>query len=153
MSILSVAILSSMADDRFRHCAEIRRTVFQVGQGVSEEREVDGLDDQCIHLLAECDGIPCGTARYYVKGSWAKVERVAVLGAHRGKSVGRSLMSAIEAHARSVGCLGVMLSSQEEVIPFYEALHYRVVGDLFFDADIPHRNMRKRFQQRPKTQG
>ena len=152
MSVLSVAILSSTSDDRFRLCAEIRRVVFS-RPGVSEAREVDGLDDQCIHLLAECDGTPCGTARYYVKGAWAKVERVAVLGAYRGKSVGRSLMSAIEAHARSVGCVGVMLASQEEVIPFYEALHYRVVGDLFFDADIPHRNMRKPFQVRSGTQG
>lgn len=145
MSAITVSILPTTTDPRFGHCLEIRRIVFQVGQGVSAQREVDGLDEQCVHFYAECDGAACGTARYFVKGNWIKVERVAVLNAHRGKGIGRSLMSAIEMHARSLGYGGVMLASQEEVIPFYEALHYRSVGDLFFDAGIPHRNMRKPF--------
>ena len=144
MSAITVSILSA-ADSRYHHCADIRRVVFQIGQGVSAEREVDGLDPQCVHFLAECDGTACGTARYYVTGKWVKVERVAVLTSYRGKGIGRSLMSAMEAHARSLGCLGVMLASQEEVIPFYQALHYRVVGELFLDANSPHRKMRKSF--------
>lgn len=145
MSSMTITVVSSIHNPRFARCAEIRRIVFQVGQEVPREREVDGLDGASTHFLAELEGRPTGTARYRVKDRWAKVERVAVLSRARRSGLGRALMSAVEFHARESGLLGVLLSSQEEAIPFYEALNYRVVGEPFWDADIPHRDMKKPF--------
>ena len=54
-------------------------------------------------------------------------------------------MSAIESHARQQGLAGVVLSSQEDAIVFYKKLHYRVVGEAYYDANILHRDMRKPF--------
>ena len=46
---------------------KIRETVFVLGQGVPADLEVDGLDPQCTHLMAEAreDGawVPVGTSK------------------------------------------------------------------------------------------
>ena len=42
------------------------------------------------------------------------------------------------AEARRWGHLRVKLASQEEAVPFYQALGYRAFGERFMDAGIPH---------------
>ena len=145
MASVSVVILNGITDLRYIHCAEIRRVVFQEGQQVPASREVDGLDATSVHFLALLDDQPVGTARYRVKEGWAKAERVAVLKHIQRTGLGRALMSAIESHARQMGLHGVLLSSQEDAIAFYEKLHYRLVGEMYYDANIPHRDMKKTF--------
>lgn len=145
MSAITITVVPNLQHPRFADCAEIRRIVFQVGQEVSREREVDGLDGHSVHFIADVDGRPTGTARYRVKDGWAKAERVAVLARARRTGLGRALMSALESHAREQGINGVILSSQEEAISFYEKMHYRVVGESYLDAGIPHRDMKKPF--------
>ena len=145
MASVSVVILSGMNDTLYAHCEEIRRVVFQVGQHVPVSREVDGLDPDSVHFLVCLDDVPVGTARVRVKDGWTKAERVAVLAQHQHAGLGRALMSAIESHARQQGLSGVRLSSQEEAIAFYQKLHYRVVGEPYDDANIPHRDMQKPF--------
>ena len=145
MAKVTVAILNGVNDSLYVHCSAIRRVVFQVGQQVPVSREVDGLDPESVHFLALLDDTPVGTARYRVKDGWAKAERVAVLEHNQGAGLGRALMSAIESHARQQGLAGVLLSSQEDAVVFYKKLHYRVVGEAYYDANILHRDMRKPF--------
>jgi predicted GNAT family N-acyltransferase len=124
-------------------CLAIRREVFVQGQEVPEELEIDGLDPECTHFLARVDGNPVGTARLReVKGE-AKAERVAVLASWRGYGIGRRLMEATEGEARASGLPGMVLNAQVSVIPFYEGLGYRAEGEVFLEAAIDHRTMRK----------
>ena len=123
-------------------CRALRRVVFIEEQGVSEADEVDGLDDTAIHLLAFAGDTPTGTARLLLKGNVGKVGRVCVLREARGTGLGAALMRAAVAEFRAMpGVKTVKLGAQSHATGFYAALGFRVVGDEFIDAGIPHREM------------
>ena len=62
-------------------------------------------------------------------GGYAHVEVLWVSEPLRGKGVGRRLLEAAEAEARSRGCTSIVLSSHEFQAPrFYAKLGYRPVG-------------------------
>jgi predicted GNAT family N-acyltransferase len=131
--------------DEFPRCLAIRGEVFVDEQGVLWEEEVDGLDPECMHLLALADDDAVGTARLrFTPDGAATAERIAVRGSWRKRGIGRALMDAIEAEARHSGRSEVLLSAQVRVIPFYERLGYRAEGPEYLEARIPHRRMRKR---------
>ena len=119
----------------------VRREVFIIGQNVSEELELDGLDPEQAHFLAENEaGDPIGTARLAGSG---KVGRVAVLENWRGENVGLAIMTAVIANAESRGMPQLYLHGQTWTVPFYEKLGFVVDEsvDEFLEADIPHRRM------------
>jgi predicted GNAT family N-acyltransferase len=121
----------------------VRRAVFIEEQDVPEHRELDGRDDEAIHVVAYDDGEAVGTARLRASDDvTAKVERVAVLASRRGEGIGVALMDAIEAVAVEEGFEAVVLHAQVPVVPFYERLGYEITSEEFEDAGIPHREMR-----------
>jgi ElaA protein len=105
--------------------------------------EMDGRDDECVHLLARDGEGAVGTARLRAVDGAAKAERVAVLDSHRGRGVGRLLMGVLENEARERGLAPVVLNAQLDVVRFYEKLGYGVRGEVFEEAGIPHRPMQK----------
>lgn len=118
----------------------VRRKVFIDEQDVLPDEDVDGLDPQCVHFLAEVGGEPVGVARLRDAGNGvAKAERVAVLREHRGQGVGEALMRALEQVARERGFRQVRLGAQLTALGFYERLGYTVEGEEFLDARIRHR--------------
>ena len=122
----------------------VRREVFIVGQNVSEELELDGLDPEQAHFLAEDEEKnPIGTARLADSG---KIGRVAVLESWRGKNVGMEIMQAVIANAESRGMPQLYLHGQTWTVPFYEKLGFVVDESVeeFLEADIPHRKMVRR---------
>jgi len=122
----------------------VRRAVFVEEQGVPEDRERDGCDDEAVHFLATEAGDPVGTARLRrVDDATGKVERVAVLPDHRGEGWGRRLMAAVEDEARRRGLDRLVLHSQTDVEGFYRALDYGTTSDVFEEAGIPHVEMEK----------
>lgn len=119
----------------------VRREVFVVGQNVSEELELDGLDPEQTHFLAEdAAGNPIGTARLADSG---KVGRVAVMEKWRGKNIGLAIMQAVVANAESRDIPQLYLHAQTWTVPFYEKLGFVIDEsvDEFIEADIPHRKM------------
>jgi predicted GNAT family N-acyltransferase len=123
-------------------CRHLRRVVFIDEQGVSEADEVDGLDDSAIHLLAYANDMPVGSARLLVKGNVGKIGRVCVLPQARGTGIGAALIRAALAEFRArPGIAHVTLGAQSHATGFYTALGFRVVGEEFIDAGIPHREM------------
>ena len=73
----------------------------------------------------------------------AKIERVAVDGSMRGFGLGRRVMDAIEDLARRRDQSVALLAAQVPVLVFYEKIGYVAEGDVFLDAGIEHRWMRK----------
>ena len=125
-------------------CQQLRRIVFIDEQGVSEADEVDGLDDQAIHLLAWDGDRPVGTARMLVQGTTGKIGRVCVLAEARGAGLGAALIqAALEELRRMPDLREAELGSQSHATGFYEKLGFVVEGEEFLDAGIPHRHMRR----------
>ena len=76
------------ACDRLR---AIRTSVFVQEQHVPEELEWDGLDEHCLHVLAEAAaGDAIGTGRLLPDGH---IGRMAVVAAWRGRGVGGMLLA------------------------------------------------------------
>lgn len=121
-------------------CLRLRRTVFIEEQGVSEAEEVDGLDADCVHLLASDDGVPVGTARILLKGDLAKIGRVCVLPSHRGTGLGAALIRRALEEMQG-NATTAKLGAQVHALGFYEALGFTAIGPVYDDAGIPHRDM------------
>jgi ElaA protein len=122
-------------------CWALRRTVFVEEQAVPEELEADGLDEAALHLLAELDGRPVGTARLLLKGDTGKIGRVCVLRELRGQGIGAALIREAVEELRRRGLRTAMLGSQTHAVPFYEGLGFVAEGPVYDEAGIPHRDM------------
>lgn len=110
-------------------------------QGVSEADEIDGLDPEAIHLLVHSDGNPAGTLRLRHVGDIAKIERVCVLAAHRGKGLAAALTQQALQVIADWPVNQIKLSAQVSVIPFYARFGFVTTGPEYMDAGIPHRDM------------
>ena len=123
---------------------QIRFAVFVEEQKVPADEEIDDYDSDALHLVAVADEDKAiiGTLRIVDKGEGiAKIGRVAVLSAYRGRGVGHTLMRQALSEARKTGATFVLLDAQVFVIPFYARLGFVAEGPVFDDAGIPHRRM------------
>jgi predicted GNAT family N-acyltransferase len=117
----------------------IREQVFMQEQHVPAELEWDGLDDACHHALAlSSNGEAVGCGRITPDGH---IGRVAVLPEWRGKRIGSGILETLVDYARSQHYPMVELNAQVQVIPLYEHFGFETVGEVFMDANIPHRRM------------
>ncbi|HLK58532.1 MAG TPA: GNAT family N-acetyltransferase [Chthonomonadaceae bacterium] len=128
----------------------IRMLVFVEEQAVPPEEELDIYDLTAAHFLVreathtKDTGEIIATARLVDKGAGlGKIGRVAVLREHRGEGLGALLMRYVEEAARTQGFLQLILEAQLHAIPFYAKLGYVAEGDVYLDAGIEHRLMRK----------
>lgn len=125
-------------------CHDLRRVVFIDEQGVSEEEEMDSLDEGAIHLLATVEGQPMGTARLLLQGEIGKIGRVCVRKEARGTGLGAILMqAALTELSRLPEVTTAKLSAQCYAIGFYEKLGFEAYGPIYDDAGIPHRDMKR----------
>ena len=128
----------------YKDALKIRYAVFVNEQGVSEEEEIDSLEDKTEHVVLYVDGKPVATARIYDLGeNTFKVQRVAVHKDARGIGYGAVIMTEAEKRIHELGGHKVTLGAQNSAIPFYEKLAFNVEGEEFMDAGIPHHTMLK----------
>jgi predicted GNAT family N-acyltransferase len=120
---------------------EVRRTVFIEEQQVPVALEYDGLDDCCQHVLVtDAEQRPVGCGRMQADGH---IGRMAVLKGCRGQGIGSAMLVALLEVARAQRCAEVYLHAQVSAIPFYEKHGFCVSSELFMEAGIPHKTMRK----------
>lgn len=130
----------------YGRCIVIRTMVFEVEQGVDLFLEIDEYEDVCRHILGIDDRTPFAAGRWRIyKPGVAKIERVALLRAWRGRNLGTALMRAIISDIKSTtrDCAKFRLEAQDYIIPFYEKMGFAVIGDGFLKADILHHTMEK----------
>jgi predicted GNAT family N-acyltransferase len=136
---------------------DIRLEVFVHEQNVPIELEMDGLDNDCYHVLASMKTveasltgasvrIPVATARLLPNGH---IGRMAVIKGMRGQGIGSMIMKEIIQIARQQGFNEVILESQTHARQFYEKLGFvtqlRSNGETeFIVAGIPHVEMMMR---------
>lgn len=137
---MKIRIVSS--DAEIAACLALRRIVFIEEQGVREDLEVDGLDGACMHVLAVRDGVPIATARVRFLDDVAKIQRVCVLPAQRGKGIGAAVMRFILAEiAADPSVRTARLGAQIDALDFYRKLGFTPVGPEYWEAGIRHQDM------------
>ena len=118
----------------------LRHEVFVIGQDVPEELERDELDAVSDHAVALVDGAVVGTGRLLPT---ATVGRMAVASSVRGQGIGAAVLGCLEERARERGYPHVELHAQVHAVGFYERYGYVPFTDVYLEAGIEHRSMRK----------
>lgn len=114
----------------------LRDEVFVVGQKITAECEVDGLDPQCVHVLGRDDaGKIVACARLFMHKQPIKVGRVAVHPSLQRTGMGTHLMRYVN---ELLGDRPAAMSAQAHLEPWYASLGWQRVGDVYDEADIPH---------------
>lgn len=123
----------------------VRTAVFVDEQRVPPVLEWDGLDDDCLHVLAEDHrGAPIGTGRLMPDGH---IGRMAVLAAWRRHGVGGAILHELLRCAVGRGLSEVVLNAQTHAMGFYARHGFSAEGAAFFDAGIEHKRMRRALVQ------
>ena len=116
----------------------VRGIVFIEEQGVPYAVERDEHDFSATHILGEMDGEPFAAGRIRALGEYAKLERVAVRKAYRGKNLGHELTEFMIAVAKEQGFKKFKVHAQAYLADFYRKHGFEIVGDMFKEAGIDH---------------
>jgi predicted GNAT family N-acyltransferase len=119
----------------------IRHAVFVEEQDVPVDLEVDGRDDEAVHLVAVRDGAVVATCRLLAHGATVHLGRLAVAASARRQGIAGLLIEAAEAWARAHGARRLALSAQTYASGLYEAAGYAVAGEPYMEAGIEHVDM------------
>lgn len=132
-------------DNAYQDALYVRKEVFVKEQQVSEELEVDALEDQSTHFVLYDDaGKPIGAGRLRPIEGGGKVERVCILHSHRKQGLGEVLMKEMEQKAADLHYPSLTLYAQIQAEDFYKKLGYTVIStEPFMDANIMHVAMKK----------
>ncbi|RBP92159.1 putative GNAT family N-acyltransferase [Cytobacillus firmus] len=139
---MEVKVVSS--EQELHDAFSVRKQVFINEQNVPEEEEIDQFEDEAVHFVLYNNGMPAGAGRFRTVDGNGKVERICVLKENRQSGSGKAIMDKIEEHAKKQGLPALKLNAQTQAIPFYEKLGYQVISEVFMDAGIPHRTMKKK---------
>ncbi len=136
-------IRKAETSEQIQIAQEIRREVFVKEQGVPEEIEYDGKDEQSIIVLAYNSQEAIGCARLLIEGEKGKIGRVAVKKPFRGKGIGAMLCNELVDLAQKTNVRYIYIHSQATAKEFYEKLGFKVSGEGFYEADKLHYKMER----------
>jgi len=131
--------------EELSEASEIRRQVFVVEQGISEDLVYDSYDNEAIHLIAKQGERIIGIARVrFLKPGEAKLERMAILPLYRLKGIGKKMVSFLIEMLNRRRIEKLILNSQYDAAEFYNKCGFSVTGSPFMEAGIKHIRMEKR---------
>lgn len=120
----------------------VRGIVFIEEQQVDWEGEIDEFEGESVHFLGEAGGQPVATGRLRrLADGRAKVERIAVRPAWRGRGYARDIVQAVLDRARADGARRFVMHAQVHLQKFYEDFGFRREGDIFVECGIDHITM------------
>lgn len=120
-----------------------RQAIFVVEQA-SPYPDLDGLDQQALHLLLRRDEALVGYLRLipFPAETRVAIGRVAIAPPLRRRGLARRLMEEALARCRldHPGC-AIVLSAQTYLAPFYASLGFRPIAAPYDDYGVPHVEM------------
>jgi predicted GNAT family N-acyltransferase len=136
--------IRSARDDERAAALNLRRRVFCEEQGVPEHEELDGRDDEGLHLVAvDHGGSVLATCRLLFAGSTVQFSRLAVEPSERRRGIASALLTAAEQESVSGGARRMVLHAQTYALDLYVAHGWQSRGKRFVEAGIEHVAMEK----------
>lgn len=133
-------------EDELKEAFAIRKEVFIDEQGTPDDEEYDAFDNleaDCTHILIYQDGKAVGTGRIRTVEGTGKLERICIREPFRKGGVGRHIIQELEDIASEQGLSRVKLHGQTHAEGFYHKLGYVSEPEIFYEAGIPHKLMKK----------
>lgn len=138
---MNLRIVTGDWDDLREDAQRIRVDVFVIEQGVPIELEWDEGDEVSLHAVAyDESGQAVATGRLLPDGH---IGRMAVQQSVRGKGIGSQVLNALLAEAVREGHAELVLHAQLHAWKFYERHGFIAEGEIFMEAGIQHRRMRR----------
>ena len=132
-------------DEELAGALSVRRQVFVREQGVAEELEYDGLDEEAQHMVVKDGTSIIGIARVrFLAGNRAKIERMAILKLYHRQGIGSAMISFLQRELKGRGVEQLILHAQCVAAEFYKSQGFTATGKTFLEADIEHIKMRLR---------
>ncbi|MCD6205785.1 MAG: GNAT family N-acetyltransferase [Candidatus Marinimicrobia bacterium] len=116
----------------------VRGIVFIDEQEVPYSIEMDEHEYSALHILGEIENEPIAAGRLRFMNDWAKLERIAVRKEYRNRGYGHQLVDYMLSVARTRGYHKFRMHAQAHLRDYYGKHGFKVVGDLFKEADIDH---------------
>ncbi len=116
-------------EDDFSPCLEVRKKVFCLEQGISEQTEFDSLDKESFHLLLSENGEAVGTGRI-IKTDDKTVHfgHIAILENCRKNGFGKILIDEMVKKAKELSAEKITINAQLHAVKFYEKSGFAVNG-------------------------
>jgi predicted GNAT family N-acyltransferase len=127
--------------DEYDSLTMIREKVFIEEQKVTSQLELDGMDENAMHFLVFKDEEAIGCARAVVIKNYMQLGRMAVLKEYRGQGIGSALLEKAIVTAKLNQISSIHISAQCYAIDFYLKFGFKVMSDIYLDAEILHRDM------------
>ena len=127
--------------DEYELLTMIREKVFIEEQKVTSQLEWDGMDENAMHFLVFKDEEAIGCARAVVIKNYMQLGRMAVLKEYRGQGIGSALLEKAIVTAKLNQISSIHISAQCYAIDFYLKFGFKVMSDIYLDAEILHRDM------------
>ncbi len=150
MENFTVKTFDALSLSELHETVRVREEVFFLEQRITDY-DADAVDLESTYMWASEGGemtaflrmIPAG-----VIGPDAAIGRVLVRKPWRRKGICRRMMTAaIEYMRRNWHCTEITIEAQTYVKDFYVSLGFEVISDVFYDASLPHVQMRLRLPQ------
>lgn len=128
----------------YQDALAIRKQVFVAEQNIPETIEISEENQAVYFVCYNHLKQPLGTCRIkLVANNTYKIQRFAVLKSARKQHIGTHLLEAVESYAKSKHVTAIKLEAQCSAQGFYERCHYNPTSDIFYEAGIPHQEMKK----------
>ncbi len=140
---LTYDVRRASGEEEMAAVLELRHEVFCSEQGVPEREELDGRDDESLHLVAVAGGEVLATCRLLFVGNTVQFSRLAVAAGARRHGIASALLDLADHEARLAGARRLVLHAQTYARALYEAAGYVPRGRVFMEAGIEHIAMEK----------
>ena len=141
---MTVTVRRAQGPREIADAIALRSAVFVEEQGVPVAEDLDGRDDEALHLVAvDGAGTVVGTCRLLVDGPTLKLGRMAVAVPSRRQGIGLRLLDLADDEAASTGAERIVLGAQVSAVRLYEQAGYSTRSGVFLDAGIEHVWMEK----------
>ena len=131
--------------EEFKQYYNLRYRILRAPWGEPQGSEVDGIEDQCFHIMALDQDKVVGVGRIqYNSTNEAQIRYMAIEKVYEGNGIGRMIVDALEQEAKNRNINTVMLDAREPAVGFYQRLGYSVAQKSYvlFD-EIQHYRMTK----------
>lgn len=142
---MNVEIRRIAGEDELEAALDLRHRVFCIEQGVPKHEEIDGRDDEALHLIAvHEDGRVLGTCRLLFVDRTVQFSRLAVEPDARRQGIATRLLREADREAQAAGARRIVLHAQTYARELYARAGYEERGRVFVEAGIEHVAMEKR---------
>lgn len=144
--IWKIKTFNELSTQEFHEILKARIDVFIVEQ-TCPYPELDGYDQDAVHLWAENEGEVVAYCRLFdsgIKYKEASIGRVLTNQNYRKRNLGRTLLrfasNTVECRFRNSS---IRISAQNYLLPFYREFGFVEVGETYLEDDIPHTEMKR----------